>query len=578
MRRGSRRTKAALVALVVGIAGIALLVNAAVAPAGGNKNYTATVSPTSAPFGVPTKLTVTLANCGPVDPAPCSPSTQYLGSANVTFPAAFTGLSVVTPTPVTSAGNPWTASFAGNALQLRNSGSNTTYALAPGSSVQVQVWATVSACGGPFALSSIAKQSNDFSGQPGNNFSLAGPAPSVSVAPGTTVDHFDWTQQPGANQTAGIGFGAQVTAKDACGNVVTSYVPGAFSVKLAPPGPHTSPSGKPEDDGSVTWNQGVGTITGVTDFKAETTNLVAADGAAHAPSSNTFTVAPGLLQNLAFSAQPSETAQGSSISPAPAVTATDTWGNPISGALVTVSLSTIAGTGVLTGVVGVQTGQSGVASFPQLAVTSAGEYKLQASSGSANATSAPFVVASQISPCHGSCNASGSVNNNTTTNASASNASGSLAVSVLLGLTPPLDPNTGLSVCGPNPPLGAGSIVQILQAGGSQPDFTVTWTLDKSIVQQVPNNGASQFNICLGAENLNDPSGANTTGWTTKSGSAAVAVADPNLGVTLFWGILPDCPKNPTSPCVLAKNKDKAGDEVIKFFKPHPWDGVHFGQ
>jgi hypothetical protein len=99
----------------------------------------------------------------------------------------------------------------------------------------------------------------------------------------------------------------------------------------------------------------------------------------------------------------------------------------------------------------------------------------------------------------------------------------------------------------------------------------------------VPNNGASQFNICLGVEDLGHPDGVGATPWTTKDGTLAVPrdATTPNYGpgVKLFWGVLPDCPNQGTSrgPCVLSKHKDNAGDEVITFFQPSPWDGTHLG-
>jgi hypothetical protein len=259
--------------------------------------------------------------------------------------------------------------------------------------------------------------------------------------------------------------------------------------------------------------------------------------------------------------------------------ATDTWGNTISGATVNLdNLVKLSGTGVFgppPGSTSATTDATGTATFGNLSITDVGEYQLHATSNGAGATSSAFLIANQINPCHGSCNASGSVNNNTTTNASVNGAStgSSLAVSVILNTAPPV------GVCGNKTPLGAGSFVNILNLGTlDQPDFTITWTLDKSIVNQFTNRGASQFVICLGAEDLSHPDGKGATPWTTKDGSPATRVDDPILGVTRFWGILPDCPKNPTSPCVLSKNKDKAGDEVIQFFKPHPWDAQHFGQ
>ncbi len=278
-----------------------------------------------------------------------------------------------------------------------------------------------------------------------------------------------------------------------------------------------------------------------------------------------------------FAQQPTETQKQLPITPAPTVTLTNAEGHPVAGATVAVTLQTIAGGGTLTpgSVTSATTDAGGVATFPSLAVTDAGKYRLVATSEGATATSTGFLIANQVTPCQGSCSAEGSVPNNTSVQASASNApaGSALAVSVIPNISPPP------GVCDGLVPLGAGSFVNILRTGTTLPDFTITWRLDKSIVQQAGNPGAAHFDICLGAENLLDPSGASTTGWPTRAGTPAVPVADPDLGVTLFWGILPECAKKGTQagPCYLHKKKNAAGDEIIDFLKPAPWDGHMYG-
>ncbi len=274
-----------------------------------------------------------------------------------------------------------------------------------------------------------------------------------------------------------------------------------------------------------------------------------------------------------FGQQPTETQKGVAIAPAPTVTITDAEGDPVAGATVTVALETIAGTGSLTGdsTTTVATDFAGVATFSNLKVSDVGKYKLVATSDGATTTSSGFLIANEVVPCSGSCDASGSVPKSTAVDASATNAAGALAVSVFAGVTPP----TG--ACAGFVPLGAGSFVNILQTGGALPDFTITWQLDKSLVKKAGSPAASKFNICLGAEDLQHPDGTGATPWKTKSGGNAVPFADPDLGVTLFWGILPDCKGRPAGPCVLHRNKTNAGDVVVTFFKPAPWDGHVFG-
>ena len=65
-------------------------------------------------------------------------------------------------------------------------------------------------------------------------------------------------------------------------------------------------------------------------------------------------------------------------------------------------------------------------------------------------------------------------------------------------------------------------------------------------------------------------------------------VDDPNLGATLYWGLLPDCqyvrPGLPAAavasmgPCILHRDKTGAGNAVVTFYLPYPWDaGFHGG-
>ena len=111
------------------------------------KPYAAVISPSAVAAGSTASFTATLTN---------ETSTQQLGSANLTLPAGFVPLSVGTPTS-------GTATLAGGTVFLRN------LATAPGTSVSVSVSARVPCPLGTYAWSIIAKQANDFSGDPGND-------------------------------------------------------------------------------------------------------------------------------------------------------------------------------------------------------------------------------------------------------------------------------------------------------------------------------------------------------------------------------------------------------------------------
>jgi hypothetical protein len=278
---------------------------------------------------------------------------------------------------------------------------------------------------------------------------------------------------------------------------------------------------------------------------------------------------------IAFGNQPVETAKNTPITdgsnPIRVVITPPAGGAAVpDGTEVDLSLQVLSGTGTPTGATAYTSG--GVATFPSLAVTAPGQYRLVATSGGATVTSNAFVIADQVASCPAGtqCTSTGGSTGNTQVTASTSFTSNQqLGVSVI---------DNGASipagVCPGFVPQGAGSFVDILGGtvlGGG--NVTVTWTLAKSLVMAAGNPGAAHFDICLGAENL----AGGTTPWTTKDGTPSIPVYDSNLGATLFWGRLADCPKVPTQPCVLHRDKNQ-GNEVVTFYLPYPWDaGFHGG-
>jgi hypothetical protein len=292
---------------------------------------------------------------------------------------------------------------------------------------------------------------------------------------------------------------------------------------------------------------------------------------------------------IAFGNQPHETQKNSPITDGLLpirVTITPPAGGAAvaDGTAVNLTLQTISGTGTLSG--GTAFTSGGVATFPGLAVSAPGHYRLVATSGGATVTSSAFVIADQVANCPAgqTCTSTGGSTGNTKVTASSSFTSNqALGVSVIDG-----GASTPAGVCNGFIPLGDGSFVNILGgpvSGGG--NITVTWTLAKSLVLAAGNPGAAHFDICLGAENLE----GGTTPWTTKSGSPSTPVYDADLGATLYWGLLPDCPyvtasvaaaiakgkAAPLGPCILHRNKNQ-GNEVIDFYLPYPWDaGFHGG-
>jgi hypothetical protein len=289
---------------------------------------------------------------------------------------------------------------------------------------------------------------------------------------------------------------------------------------------------------------------------------------------------------IAFGNQPAETQKNSLITDGSnpiSVTITPPAGGAAvpDGTEVDLTLQTISGSGALSG--GTAYTSGGVATFSGLSVSAPGEYRLVATSDGATVTSNAFVIADQVANCHASqtCTSTGGSTTNTQVTASTSftSSGNQLGVSVIGG-------GAGIpaGVCGGFVPLGAGTFINILGGAVGGGNITASWTLAKSLVMAAGNPGAAHFDICLGAENLQ----GGTTPWTTKSGAPSTPVYDADLGATLYWGLLPDCPSRGVSmfaqtvdgavpgPCILQRNKNQA-NEVITFYLPYPWDASFHG-
>src|SRR4051794_29506581 len=198
---------------------------------------------------------------------------QTLGSANFAIPASWTVTSVG---PTTASG--WSACLGDGVtcgatpvttVQFRSASSKD--ALARGAWVQATVTATPPAvCGSDSAAWPVplVKQSNDFSGQPGNGFIVATsdltPLGSFDISP---IGKYVIT---GTTQTV------TVAARDVCGNAKTDYRgssvlagPTTYAASLAP-GPNTLDGAS---IGALSWASGIGTGT-VTPAVAQTGNTL----------------------------------------------------------------------------------------------------------------------------------------------------------------------------------------------------------------------------------------------------------------------------------------------------------------
>lgn len=135
------------------------------------KFYSVTIAPTATvEVGETVARTITVNNL--------NTSTQTMGSANVTVPATFS-VNTTGCVAVTAPGDKkWTACYVAPNIQFRAASSKD--AIAPDSSVSATIQVTPSAPGN-FTWLTDAKQSNSFSGPPGNGFVRVGSDPVVRV-------------------------------------------------------------------------------------------------------------------------------------------------------------------------------------------------------------------------------------------------------------------------------------------------------------------------------------------------------------------------------------------------------------
>jgi large repetitive protein len=237
------------------------------------KFYAASIAPTTVSAGSSSaQLTLTLTNM--------AGSTQTLGSANFTAPAAWTISSPAAggSMPVTSdEGKPWTVANAANLIQLRASSPGD--ALAPGHSVSATVTTSIPCTAvGTATWATQAKQSNSFNGPPGNDFARTGSDPAVTVTAGGG-SFASLVFDPVGRQSAGTPFQVTVTAKDTCGFTKADYSGATLGGTLA---------GSPTY-GAFTWSNGVGTASVTAPVSQTGAMLTASDGPING-SSNTFDV------------------------------------------------------------------------------------------------------------------------------------------------------------------------------------------------------------------------------------------------------------------------------------------------
>ena len=247
------------------------------------------------------------------------------------------------------------------------------------------------------AVNGVATFSNLSINTAGTGYTLgASSSPPLTSATSNAFDiaagapnQLAFLQQPGTT-AAGAAISPAITVQvlDAFGNLTAD----TSAVTL---GIGTNPSG-----GTLSGTATVNAVAGVATFSTLSIDkagvgytLAASDGALAGASSNAFTIVPAAAASLAFGTQPSDTTAGNAIAPAVTVQLFDAFGNLASNDNASqVSVGVASGPGTLSGGSAVSV-VNGIATFPNLVLTSAGLYQLSANSGVLpTATSSNFTV------------------------------------------------------------------------------------------------------------------------------------------------------------------------------------------
>jgi hypothetical protein len=204
---------------------------------------------------------------------------------------------------------------------------------------------------------------------------LAGTQSGITVGPGTN-DHLLFTVQPG-NATAGSTFSPVVQAEvfDKYGNLETSDNSGQIKMAFG----NNPGGGSLNGTTTQTVSGGVATFGDLSvDLAGIGYTLTATLGTLPVVTSATFNITPAAPEQLAFSVQPANSVAGGAISPAVKVQVLDQYGNLVSGDnsdQVTLSVASGPG-GFASGSTTTVTVNSGVASFSNLILDTAGNYTL----------------------------------------------------------------------------------------------------------------------------------------------------------------------------------------------------------
>jgi subtilase family serine protease len=275
----------------------------------------------------------------------------------------------------------------GNGNLITTDNSAVTLALSDGTTLDGAVTANASNGIATFSTLSVATAGTyTITATDGTLFSATSNSFTVNNPPPVVSSTLVIGEQPISGVT-GIPLTPSVTVflEDSSGGIVSTD-DSAVTLALAAGSTTNTPTG------TLTVNavNGIATFSDIVFTSGGTASLTATDGSLTPVTTNSFTVTDKPVE-LGFAQQPLSTTVGKVLSPV-VVDVEDYAGNPVPGDTSTVSLTVTGGTAALGGAVSVAA-VSGVATFSNLTLSSAGTYTLTATDGSLiSALSSSFTI------------------------------------------------------------------------------------------------------------------------------------------------------------------------------------------
>jgi Bacterial Ig-like domain (group 1)/Carboxypeptidase regulatory-like domain len=203
-----------------------------------------------------------------------------------------------------------------------------------------------------------------------------------TVAAGA-ISHLTFSAQPTDTTAGAILPRLKVLATDSLGNPIPNA-----DVTLS-----VNHGGAVINDTATTGSDGYATFDSATIDQAGTYTLTASSSDVSIASTSTFTVSAGAVNALGFITEPAGAVTGQTL-PAIKIEATDSVGNPVPDASVTLSVD---GGGQITGA-GETTGDDGTAIFDDVTISPAGTYTLTATSGGISKASDQVTISPVVVP------------------------------------------------------------------------------------------------------------------------------------------------------------------------------------